>query len=198
MTAFPKSAVDIKGSAEDDRLVQECLRGSQEAWSTLVDKYKNLIFSIPLKQGFPPEDAADIFQGVCLAVLQELPRLREPRALAAWLIQTTSHKCFRWRGEQKWRVNVELPEIVSDETVEMPEEFLREIEREQILRESLATLTPDCRQLIQLLFLEDPPASYDEIAKQVGMAKGSIGATRMRCLEKLHRSLERKGFRSRI
>ena len=51
---------------DDTRLVKECLRGEETAWSELVSKYKNLIFSIPIKYGFSQEEAADIFQSVCL------------------------------------------------------------------------------------------------------------------------------------
>src|SRR3989442_7578786 len=38
-----------------------------------------------------------IFQAVCLELLSELPRLREPEALPAWLIRVTYHKCFHWK-----------------------------------------------------------------------------------------------------
>jgi len=65
------------------RLVEECLRGSEEAWNTLVDRYKNMIYSIPLRYGAPPQDAADIFQAVCLDLFNELPRLREAEALTS-------------------------------------------------------------------------------------------------------------------
>ena len=44
----------------DERLVRECRKGNQAAWSALIEKYKNLIFSIPIKFGLPREDAADI------------------------------------------------------------------------------------------------------------------------------------------
>ena len=36
---------------DDTPLVKECLRGEEAAWSELVSKYKNLIFSIPIKYG---------------------------------------------------------------------------------------------------------------------------------------------------
>ncbi|MFZ3363707.1 MAG: hypothetical protein WA153_09715, partial [Candidatus Acidiferrales bacterium] len=65
----------------DTRLVKECLRGSEAAWSALIDKYKNLIFSIPIKYGFSSDDATDIFQAVCVELLSELPKLRKPKAL---------------------------------------------------------------------------------------------------------------------
>src|SRR5579863_1026878 len=65
----------------DARLVRECNNGNQEAWSALIHKYKNLIFSVPVKYGFNRDDAADIFQSVCVELLSQLPTLREPRAL---------------------------------------------------------------------------------------------------------------------
>lgn len=195
MTPGLRSAGPIKNSRQDGFLVQECLKGNEEAWSELIDKYKNLIFSIPIKYGISPDEAAEIFQAVCLGVLQELPRLREPRALAAWLIQMTSHKCFRWKEQRNRYIETELQETLTDEFPKLPEELAREIEREQILREALAALSPDCKRLVELLFFENPPIPYEEVSKTLGMAKGSIGATRMRCLEKLRRRLEKKGFR---
>jgi RNA polymerase sigma factor (sigma-70 family) len=195
MNAAVKVAGQIKSSRQDGLLVQECLKGSEEAWSALIDNYKNLIFSIPIKYGFSRDEAAEIFQAVCVGVLQELSQLREPRALAAWLIKMTSHKCFRWREQRNRYIDTELRETLPDEFPKMPEELFREIEREQILREALAALSPECKLLIELLFFENPPVPYEELSKTLGLAKGSIGATRMRCLEKLRRGLEKKGFR---
>ena len=37
-----------KHSSPDDRLVQRCLKGDEDAWGVLIDRYKNLIYSIPL------------------------------------------------------------------------------------------------------------------------------------------------------
>jgi len=176
-------------------MVQECLKGNEEAWSALIDKYKNLIFSIPIKYGLSPDEAAEIFQAVCISMLQELSQLREPRALAALLIRITSHKCFRWKEQRNRNIDINLQEILPDEFPKMPEEILCEIEREQIFREALAALSQECQLLLELLFFENPPVAYEELSKTLGLAKGSIGATRMRCLEKLRRGLEKKGFR---
>jgi DNA-directed RNA polymerase specialized sigma24 family protein len=85
VTVAAKLQREGQTSWPDDRLVAECLKGNQQAWSALVDKYKNLIFSIPVKLGLH-EDAADIFQAVCLDLLTDLPRLRKPRALPKWLM----------------------------------------------------------------------------------------------------------------
>jgi len=47
---------------DDGRLVKECVSGNEEAWSLLIEKYKALIYSIPVKYGLPPHEAADVFQ----------------------------------------------------------------------------------------------------------------------------------------
>src|ERR1700759_2346699 len=95
MTPAPgKAKKKVEPQHSDSRLIADCLKGKEVAWSALVDKYKNLIFSIPIRYGFSQEDAADIFQLVCMDLLAELPVLREPKALTGWLIQVTRNKCF--------------------------------------------------------------------------------------------------------
>jgi RNA polymerase sigma factor (sigma-70 family) len=190
-----KNYPDHAKPSADEALVRQCLHGSEQGWSALIDKYKNLIFSIPIKLGLSREDAAEIFQAVCLALLHDLPELKEPRALPAWLIQLTSHKCVRWRHEQSRYVAADIEEVTLAETSGLPEQVVEEIEREQIVREALTEISLECRQLVDLLFYSSPPVPYDEAARTLGLAKGSIGATRMRCLEKLRRSLEKKGIR---
>ncbi len=195
MTTSSKSSDALKGSRDDEVLVQQCLLGSEEAWSALIDKYKNLIFSIPVKFGFSGEDAAEVFQAVCLMLLRELSQLREPRALGAWLVRLTSHRCIRLKTEQRIYADVDIEEEAIPETDSLPDEILEELEREQLLREALSEASPECKRLVNALFLQDPPLPYEQAAQALGLAKGSMGATRMRCLEKLRRSLEKKGFR---
>jgi RNA polymerase sigma factor (sigma-70 family) len=190
----PASAFD-DSAQEDEYLVRQCLKANASAWERLIDKYKSLIFSIPVKQGFSPEDADEIFQAVCLALLTDLPRLREPRALAAWLIRTTLHKCAYRRDEHERFVDLESHEFrLSGNPEEAPEELLRQCEREQMLREALTGLPDNCSKLIQQLFFATPPVPYELAAEQLKLAKGSIGATRKRCLERLRRALEKKGW----
>lgn len=178
---------------KDEVLIQECLLGNEKAWSTLIDKYANLVFSIPIKRGFCQDDAADIFQTVCLTLLRELSTLREPRAFAGWLIQLTAHTCARWKRQEHRHVDEELDEQTRD-AAELPSEIVQQLERGQILRTAVREMSAECRQLIELLFFTNPPVRYEAAAAALGLARGSMGATRMRCLEKLRRSLEEKGF----
>jgi RNA polymerase sigma factor (sigma-70 family) len=195
MTILARTADSAMASRADEFLVHKCLEGNENAWSVLIDKYKNLIFSIPLKYGLTPDDASEIFQSVCFSLLRELANLRKPKALPAWLIRLTAHKCARWKHERQRFANTEgLEAIAVPGTETLPDKLLLEVETEQLLREAMNEISMDCRRLIDLLFLSDPPLRYDVAAAALGLATGSIGATRMRCLEKLRRSLVRKGF----
>jgi RNA polymerase sigma factor (sigma-70 family) len=72
--------------------------------------------------------------------------------------------------------------------------MLAQLEREQIVRDALTELNPRCERLVRMLFFESPPRPYQEIASQLGIATGSIGFIRGRCLGKLRKQLEKKGF----
>lgn len=177
------------------QLVAECLRGSEQAWNALVDRYKNLIYSIPLRYGAPPQDAADIFQAVCLDLFNELPRLREAEALQGWLVKVTTHKCYHWKKQQVpplagWDENALNGASKSSPAAD----WLAELEQEQLVRESVSSLPGRCKAMIELLFFEHPPLPYSEVALRLRLARGSIGFIRGRCLKRLKQILEEKGF----
>jgi RNA polymerase sigma factor (sigma-70 family) len=179
----------------DTRLVKECIAGNEEAWSALIDKYKALIFSIPVKYQMPPQEAADVFQAVCMELLSRLADLREPNALPAWLIQVTHHQCFRWKRQQQRVVSSDSetgtlePEIPS-----IAESLIQQTQEEQILREAILELAPQCQKLVAALFFESPARPYADIAAELGLAVGSIGFTRQKCIERLRKSLKKMGF----
>lgn len=186
---------ELREAWPDTRLVRECIRGKEEAWSALIDKYKNLIYSVPIKYGFSTDDATDIFQAVCLELLTELPKLRKPKALPKWIMQVTFHKCFH-RKKQQQRTETSDPddEKLQGSTPALAEEILRQAEEEQNLREAIAELPPRCRELVRMLFYEEPARPYQEIAGLLGIATGSIGFTRQRCLERLRKRLDEASF----
>jgi len=82
-----------------------------------------------------------------------------------------------------------------EETVSSQMEgILREAEEEQKLRDALSALAPRCRQLVEMLFFEEPARPYKDVAASLGIATGSIGFIRQRCLERLRKQLVEAGF----
>jgi RNA polymerase sigma factor (sigma-70 family) len=179
----------------DEKLIKACLKGDAEAWAALIDKYKNLIYSIPVKFGMY-QDAADIFQAVCVDLMSELPNLREHRALPKWLIQTCYHRCLQQRRIAGRHVELEpehAEKPADNAELALPEQMLVQLEQEQLLRDVVAEMPERCERMIQMLFFETPARPYDDVAKELGVATGSIGFIRGRCLAQL-KQLEKKGF----
>jgi RNA polymerase sigma factor (sigma-70 family) len=195
MTTAPgKARIGSTNQFSDSRLIQECLNGNEAAWSALIGKYKNLIFSIPVRYGFSEEDSADIFQAVCMDLLAELSSLREPNALAGWLIQVTRNKCFHRKQAQQRQKLQEVDDLDSYASPEEPKDFALQVQQEQMLREALLALSPRCQRLVRMLFFEMPARPYQQVAKELDLASGSIGFIRKRCLDKLRQRLEQVGF----
>ena len=193
--ALTKIEKKPRNAWDDTRLVKECLAGNEEAWSLLIGKYKALIYSIPVKYGLPPQEAADVFQSTCMELLTRLPELREPRALPKWLMQVAHHQCYRVKREQQRLVSRDAEsDLQEPETPAIAENLVQQTEEEQMLREAVGSLTPQCRRLVELLFFETPPRPYAEVAAELGLALGSIGFTRQKCIERLRRNLDELGF----
>jgi len=181
---------------DDERLVKECLAGNEEAWSLLIEKYKALIFSVPVKYGLPQHEAAEVFQATCVELLQRLPELRKPRALPKWLALVAHHHCHRWKQQQQRLVSRDAGfDLAVPQTPAVAENLLQQTQEEQMLREALSGLSPQCRRLMEMLFFEHPPRSYSEAAAALGLELGSIGFTRQKCLQRLRRRLSELGFR---
>lgn len=182
-------------AAEDEKLVQACLAGDERAWNTLIDKYKRLIYSVPIKYGFSPDDAGDVFQNVCIDLFTNLGKVRKIESLRSWLITVATHKCFHWKRHQKSDVELDaMEQEMAEEIAAAPAQMLQEVQEEQAVRDAIERLTPRCAQLVKLLFYEQPPVPYNEVARKLGLATGSIGFIRGRCLNRLQKILAELGF----
>jgi len=185
---------------DDPALVEACLGGDSDAWEALILRYKRLIYSIPIRAGFSPVDAADIFQSVCLKLFEKLSTLRNQQKIAAWLMTTTSRECWRVIERRRRETRPSIydqdyeQDIVNRLASEGPLADQRRIafERQQIVRGAIDGLSERCRVLIRLLFYSKEEPSYADIARQIKLPLNSIGPTRARCLQKLKRILEGK------
>ena len=181
-------------TAEDEKLVQACLNGDENAWNRLIDKYKRLIYSVPVKYGMSPDDASDIFQNVCIDLFTNLAKVRKIESLRSWLITVATHKCFHHKRQQRQDVELDAMEQEVAEEIAPAPEIIQEVEEEQAVRDAIQRLTPRCAELVKMLFFEQPPLPYTEVAQKLGLATGSIGFIRGRCLNRLQKILAELGF----
>lgn len=188
------------GRATDRELVAACLNGDSRAWEALIRRYERLVYSIPLKYGFSPVDAADIFQSVCVTLLERLATLRDHDRVSSWLMTTTTRQCYRFLAERRRQHQSSIYDEAyeSDILDRIPsaapqaDAEQQRLEQQQLLREAVASLPDRCRRLITLLFYSKDELSYTEIARLIKAPVNSIGPTRARCLQKLKKLLGAK------
>ncbi|MFD5825245.1 RNA polymerase sigma factor [Lentzea sp. NPDC060358] len=172
-------------------LVSAAAEGDQSAWNEIVDRYTPLVVSVIYKHRLRPADAADVNQTLWLRLVEQIGRLREPEALPGWIATTTRNECLRVLRVQQ-RTHLYDPLTSSDALEPEPvdadvEAELLAVERRQALRDGFAELTEQCKRLLTKL-MTDPPPSYQVVSEELAMPVGSIGPTRIRCLEKLRKT----------
>ena len=185
---------------EDRELIAACLEGDHKAWEALIARYQRLIYSIPIRARLSTDDAADIFQSICLKLYEKLSTLRDHEKISSWLITTTTREVWRVSARNR-RESVPAGNENSDDrddaaeiaaTTPLADEQQQAFEQQQIVRQSLDALPERCRNLLSMLFYEKDELSYADIARRMKMPVPSVGPTRARCLEKLKKLLEGK------
>jgi RNA polymerase sigma factor (sigma-70 family) len=185
-------------------LVRRCLRGERGAWDALVDRYVRLVYAVGVRHGLAHAEAEDVAQEVFLALAQSLHTIEEPERLPSWLMTTTRRLCWRTLQKERREQPIEAADLGNDEpvaraqpliaTLPSIEEMTTEWQRQEVLAAGLARLGERCRALLTQLFLDESEPSYDAISQATGLPKGSIGPTRIRCLQQLRSILEGLGF----
>jgi RNA polymerase sigma factor (sigma-70 family) len=182
----------------DEELINRCLQGDNQAWTALLERYSGLIYSIAWKSNLTPEDVADVFQSVCLITLEGLERLKDGTKLSSWLTTITIRECRRVKRRQHQPI-VDL-DHVKDEVTNMaddslpPDEQIQQMEQERLVQRALSMMEEPDRRLLTYLFYEKDRWSYEDIAKELGLAPSTIGPKRARCLKRLMAILNEIGF----
>jgi len=176
----------------DAGMLAACLAGDQEAWDLLVERYTRLVYSIAFKSGLGEQDAADVVQNVFTIVLRRLESLQQPDRFSAWLITTTRRESWRIKKRQHETflgdgVDPVDPDLSADAMV-------IEWEHASLVHQALQRIDDRCQRLLTLLFLQDTRPGYDVIAAELGIAIGSVGPNRARCLKRLKRHLAELGI----
>ena len=173
--------------SSDAELTTRCAKGDASAWNELVQRYRQLIYSIPRRMGLDPSDADDVFQTTFTRLAERIDSLNEPSKIQAWLVTTARREALRAAGR---RVAVLSPEEMPEpvDPAELPSEELERLQDQMLVRRALEKLGGPCRELLEKLYArrdDERGNTYEIVAKELGLSLGSIGPTRMRCLRKL-------------
>jgi RNA polymerase sigma factor (sigma-70 family) len=192
----------MTGLADEDdaALVSRCRRGEAAAWEALVHRYQRLVFAIVRRVGLDEHAAADVFQTVFARLVEHLPRIADPQRLQAWIVTTAKREALLALRRGQRTVSMTRADDAGDagdagdlmaefdlaDDAPLPEDALAELQQQDLVRRALDRMDARCRELLLMLFREDGDTlPYEEVAQRLGLAVGSIGPTRARCLGKL-------------
>jgi RNA polymerase sigma factor (sigma-70 family) len=181
-------------------LVRSAVDGDAAAWKALVEGMSPLVWSVVRAHRLSEADGHEVYQTVWFRFAQHLGRIREPDKAGSWLASTARHECLKVLKSIRRLTPTDDPQLLDrvseDRTPEQSlldlEEADAQTERIRHLWQEFEELGERCRQLLRVL-MASPPPSYQEVSAALGIAVGSIGPLRQRCLRRLRARLEARG-----
>jgi len=184
-------------------LVAGAIDGHQAAWNALVERLQRVVWKSVNMMTYDHEVRDDAFAATWLRLAERLHTIREPEKLPGWLATTACNEVrqiLRQRGRQQmthaadWSGSPatgvgELLDTIAGDDGEHAKGMMLDESRRSV-RAAFGRLDENCREIITVLVLADPPVPYDEASERLGRPIGSLGPSRRRCLEKMKSLLE--------
>ena len=166
-------------------MVDEARQGSMDALGQLVTELSPLLWHTARAAGLSSDDAQDVVQTVWMRLLSHLDGIRTSAALTGWLVVTTRREAWRVRaaGRRQLPADHEWFSVLPDARPGSDEQVILDDQRRE-LWVAIGQLPQRCQELLRIIAFVPRP-DYQVVAAELGMAVGSIGPTRGRCLAKL-------------
>jgi RNA polymerase sigma-70 factor (ECF subfamily) len=168
----------------DGELVRRMRAGDEAAWGVFVERYSRYVYAITSRAyRLSEHDAEDVFQEVFARAYTHLKTLRSDDAVRPWIGQLTRRLCVdRIRSRRHEDPDADVDDwAAADESMEQLDDALS-------LRDALAKLSQDCREVVDRFFCRDE--SYRQIGDALGIPSGTIASRISRCLSKLRSEFE--------
>jgi len=185
----------IKMDQKDDRYyISKVLEGDMQAFSYLVDKYKDMVFTLAFRILKNRENAEEVAQDSFVKVYQNIKKFKSKSKFSTWLYRIVYNTAIsRVRVKQKPTMSIDEQNYfeIEDEKQNVIKNF--DIENNKmILQRLLNKLDESDRALITLYYLDE--CKISEIAEITGQNNSNIKVklhrTRKKMKEELHRILK--------
>lgn len=172
--------------SDDNHHIQLVLNGNTNAFSVLVDRYKNMVFTLCLKLIKSREEAEDLSQECFIKVYKSLGSFKKEARFSTWLYTIAYHTCLdRIKKIKKERSVINMDSFTENEisSLQYNMEALQEKERKELVKECLDLLNDEERWILTLFYLEEQ--SIKEIALIMGISETNSKVKIFRSRKKL-------------
>lgn len=179
----------------DYSLVQKAIKdGDQQAYATLMDRYRDSIYFMLLKMVNNKDDADDLTIEAFGKAFNNLKQYTPNYAFSTWLFRIASNNCIDFiRKKKKTVLSIDRKfETEDGETMGMdikadqldPEETVIKSQKVKMMRNVVEKLKPRYRELVELRYFKE--YSYEEIAEELDIPLGTVKAQLFRAREFLY------------
>ena len=180
----------------DEQLVARVAAGDSAALEQLYDRYVRQCFGLAMRILGEPPLAEDVVQEVFLKLWTRPDRYSPDKGnFASWLLSLVHHRCID-ELRRRSRTEVALDDVATGSVLDVapdpeldPGDQVTLLEQRRAVRQALATIPPNSRQILELAYFGG--LSQSEIAARLGQPLGTV-KTRMRAgMQQLRSLLDR-------
>lgn len=172
----------------DDLYYVEAVRkGNVQAFSVLVEKYQNMVYSLALKLMKKPEEAEELAQDTFIKAYQKIDSYEGKSKFSTWLYSITYNACISELRKRRIEFASLDDRQISDQDEMKMHDYYRETKKEdqeKYLNLALAKLPEDDQVLVTLYYYENQ--SMDEISIITGLTVSNIKVKIHRARKSMH------------
>jgi RNA polymerase sigma factor (sigma-70 family) len=184
--------VNTSSGASEADLLAAAEQGDRAAWRELVARHTPTVWAVARAHRLSRADAADVVQNTWLTLIENMKGIHNPARLAAWLSTTARRHSLRVLAARRREIPVDEPRSDSLVTEAADVDVVQE-GWNAALWKAFGQLSDHCQRVLRVL-VHSPELSYEQVAASVGIAPGSVGPTRGRCLSDLRRKAALAGL----
>lgn len=173
-------------TTNDQILINQIIEGDTNAFTVLVNRYKDLVFTLALRMLKNREEAEEVSQDTFIKTYKWLHKFKGDSKFSTWIYKVAYNGCLdRIKKNKKYLNDVEINEFTEHQVKTMDNAFdvLVEEERNQLIQDCLHLLPSDDSFLLTLYYFEEQ--SLDEIANIVGLTANNVKVKLFRSRKKL-------------
>jgi RNA polymerase sigma-70 factor (ECF subfamily) len=183
-------------SADDRRLIADCLAGNSAAFGVLVRRYQDRLYNTVYRLVDNAEDAQDVVQEAFLNAYQSLQGFKGDALFFTWLYRIAVNTAISLKRKQRVVLRLDAgrngesplePLDVSEHT--RPGYALEQMEQEKSVRHALSQLSPEHRAVLVMKDMEGQ--KYEAMAEVLQVPIGTIRSRLHRARLELREVLEK-------
>lgn len=161
----------------EEQAIQEVLAGKSNNFVTIVDLYKDMVYSISFQVLGNEQDAEECAQDTFLKAFNKLSSFKNESKFSTWLYKIAYYSALNYKKSRK-NNTIELNTNHS-----FIEEDSDKVEKELAVKSALKTLSEEDRIIVSLYYLDEK--SVKEVAQITDLSESNVKIKLMRSREKL-------------